>query len=202
MKSFTNRANDRFQFVKNKYDQSASKRDLKLIEKREKIVMKRFEEKIDKQKDKPFYVNGKPMGTQEFKSLWLAKPDIGGYYKWKPFDWENTKDSRAVKRRLEKLDKVLEEDYFDKRTQRMKENFMREIEFSFNNHADKVLDMLKYLRPDDFYELYNMLPEVFDFSLYASENSGGRSDVSDLVAMQGYLEDFFSGRIDMDLKQF
>ena len=202
MSSFTNRSNMRFQFEKNPYGHVATKSDLKKIEQGDKRVMKMFEKKIDEQKDKPFFVNGKMMGTQEFKSLWLSKPDTGGFYQWKPFDFQKARDPNAVKKRLQRLDVVLEPDYFDKRTQRMQENFLREIEFSFNSEADKVLDMLKYLRPDDFYELFQMFPDVFDFRLYASENSGGASDTDDLIAMQGYLEDFFSGRIDMDLKQF
>ena len=200
MSSFTNRSNLKYQFEKNRYGVVATKKDLNRIRRDDEKALKIIEEKINQQKDKPFYVNGKMVGTQEFKSLWLAKPDIGGFYKWKPFDWENVRDKRAVANRLKRLDKVLEEDYFDKRTAKMKQNFIEELQFSFNSEADKVVDMLQYLRPDDFYELYNMFPDVFDFRLYSSENAGGADDTDDLVAMEAYLEDFFQGRIDMDFK--
>lgn len=202
MKSFTNRANERYQFKQNQHGVVASKRDLKRIEKKEAKAQKMFEQKLEAQRNKPFFMNGKQVGTQEFKSLWLAKGDIGGFYKWKPFDWENTKDPHAVRKRLKKLDKVLQPNYFETRTNRMKQSFIEELKFSFNAEANQVIDMLQYLQPDDFYELYQMFPDVFDFRLYASENSGGASDIDDLLAMQGYLEDFFQGRIDMDLKQF
>ena len=202
IKEFTSRKNDRFQFVKNKRGTSASKADLKFIAEHEQKVKEMFERKIEEQKDKPFYVNGKMVGTQEFKSLWLSNPNIGGYYKWKPFEWDKVTSKETVKNRIKRLKTVLKPNYFEKRTNDMKTNFMNSIAFSFNSEAEKVLDMLKSLPPDDFYELFQMHGDVFDFNLYASENSGGASDIDDLLKMQEYLEDFFQGRTDMDLKGF
>src|SRR5699024_3422087 len=78
MSSFTNRANTNYQFVKNKYDVVASKKQLFKIEQDTKEAQRIAKEEIQKHLDKPVYHKGKKIGTVEDRTLHMSTPDVTG----------------------------------------------------------------------------------------------------------------------------
>lgn len=201
MNWFTNRSNNKYQFKKNEHGVVADKKTINEIKRLKKIEKRNQEKKIKEIENKPFIVSGKVVSTVGQRAQMMAKPSVGGLYPVKEFDFSKVRTQRELKRALESARKRSKPNYHAERTEKMKQNFIDSVQFAFNSEADKIVDMLRYISADDFYELFNMY-DTFDFKLYSSENSGGSDDTADLEEMQDYLEEFLAGGTDMDLQGF
>lgn len=199
---FTNRSNTKYQFKKNEHGVVADKKMLNEIKKLKKIEKRQTDKKIKELAKKPRIVSGEEVGTLGQQAQMMAKPNIGGLYPVKEFDFSKIRSQRELKRALESARKRSKPNYHQERSEKMKQNFIDTVQFAFNSEADKVVDMLRYIDADDFFELFNIFNDAIDFSLYSSENSGGADDTADLEQMQEYLEDYLAGKVDLDFQGF
>jgi len=170
-KSFTNRANTEYQFVKNEYDVVASKRELYHIERDTKQAQRIADKKIQEQKDRPVFHDGEQVGTVGDRSMYMKESDVTGIHRPKNFDFSKVRNRRRLEDIKESMSKRKEERYYDERNKIMLDNFIANLEGHFGSDSDELTNLLKTINPDDFYGLYQSNFYVFDFNLWDSEGN-------------------------------
>lgn len=203
MQSFTNRSNLRYQFQKNPYGVVASKAEILRIERdtrRAQRIARQMQEEVQ---GKPFISGGKQQGTVGQRMLQMQRPSVGGISVPADFDFSKIRTQQQLQRKAESMARKADPDYYDERKERMKENFIKMLEESFNSDADELIREIQSIPADDFFEMYLMFDE-FSFDLYYEvegvEGSGGT--MRDINRMLSYIDRYKSGKIDMDLKGF
>lgn len=205
--SFTNPHNQKFQFVKNPYGVVASKSELFHIEKDTKTTQRRADELNKKAKEKPFISGGKEQkGGQQQQMLQMANQNAPAISRPPDFRFEKIRDSKQLQKRKENAKKKSKRDYFDKRTKKMQESFIQTLEFAFNSDADKLIESIRKIPADDFYEIY-LIYDEFNFTYYPSPQSEFNEDMIDegqmfsqLREMESAIEKYEAGKVNMDLK--
>lgn len=170
-RSFTNRANTEYQFVKNEYDVVASKKELFKIERDTKLAQRLADRKIKEQKDRPVFHDGKQVGTVGDRSMYMKESDVTGIHRPKDFDFSKVRSRRRLEDIRDSMDKRKEERYYDERNKTMLDNFIRNMEGHFGSDSEELVKLLKDINPDDFYGLYQSNFHVFDFNLWDSEGN-------------------------------
>lgn len=204
-KRVTNRANTEFQFVKNPFGVVASKKEIREIERNTKKAQRIAEQKLKEIEKKPFISGGKEQGTVGQRMKQMAKPEtMTGINVPKDFNFDKIRDRKQLERKREGLERRIDENYYDKKMEQMKENFVRILELSLHNDADVLVEELKKMPADDFYEMYLMFDE-FDFALWDSDGIiFGREEeaMNHVSKMLTYVERYKEGKINMDMKGF
>jgi hypothetical protein len=200
-KSFTSPSNLKYQFVKNEHGVVASKAELNEIKRN----TKRAQEIADKLRKeavrKPFISGGKKQGTVGQRMMQMNKPDTAGISRPPDFDFNKIRNKRDLERKKDNVEKRSKEDFFDKRMEQMKKNFIALLELSFNSDAERLIEKLEGIPPEDFYEMYLMFDE-FDFDLYYTQDFNGQSHDSQIRQLESYIDRYYNGNINMDLKSF
>lgn len=201
MSSFTDRGNLRYQFQRNKKGAVYSKQELNEGIANTMIAQEQAKQFIDKYKENPYFIAGKEAGyTVGDRMMLYEKENVAGITVPDDFDIDKFESRSRLLGRLELLGEKASGKFFDQSMSRMKENFMKALRGSYNSDADDVLDMIDIVPPDDFFELFIMKAE-FTFEDYASDGSIDGSETQ-LNILRGYLESYFRGEIDMDMKHF
>lgn len=201
LKSFTNRGNLDYQYIKNKYDVTISKKEISEIKELTKDAQR-------------LYDNGMP----NVVDLKMSNRDITVGQRMlqmksennspRAFNVNNYRSMTDIKRDRQRLEKKTDPHYYDERINRMRENFITKLEFSFNDDADQLINDLKNMSLTHFYAFFKMNEGgVFDFDLYDSEQSvvsfgnvetGGTPMSEMLVSMMGEMQRYNEGKYDMD----
>lgn len=199
--SFTNRANLHYQFKKNPYGVVASKKRIADIQRDNKQAQQIADKLIESAKEKPFISGGKEQGTVEQRMLQMARPNAAGVYRPPDFDFDKIRSEYELRRKEQNLKKRADEQYYDERMERMKENFIKLLEESFNSDADELIEKIKDIPAEDFYEMYLMFDE-FDFDLYYTLDVEGETHETQINQMLHYVDRYHTKKINMDLKGF
>jgi hypothetical protein len=161
-KQFTDRKNE---IVTNKYGVSATKQFIKEITRDTKKAQKNADEKMRERMNKPFISGGKEQGTQGQELLKMAKPNIAGITKPPNFNFNTMQTKRDLLKKRENMKKKKEPNYFDARLEKMKNSYIEELQKAFNSDANALVEKLRNVPSDDFYEMYMMFDE-FDFNIF------------------------------------
>lgn len=204
IQSFTNRNNTTYQFVKNEHGLVISKKELNNIIKTSKQNQKRAIEA----RDKALGLKGLNRKQRELKQLsdnvkMLGEANATGITIPAIFNFKQFRTRSTLNKAIENVFKRDNPDYFDERAERMKDNFIRSLQGSFNSEADYLITLLEQMNGQDFYEMY-MDDELlnFDFSLYDSEGSFYEADMGKLQAMLQKVRDWNNGVTDRDFMGF
>jgi hypothetical protein len=165
--SFTNRNNQRFQFVKNDFGVVASKSEISKIKRDTKKAQRIAETLIKEREVKPIIHNGKIVSTHKQEMLKMAHPNRGGFHVPSDFDFSKVRSKGRLEEVKENMEKRSKGEFYSKRTQKMYDTFLRELEMSFNSDADDLIEKLKKMNPDDFLDMYQMY-NSFDFMTFYS----------------------------------
>lgn len=201
IRSFTNRANTNYQFVKNEYGVVASKKRINEIKKETKEAQRLAIHMTENATNKPFISGDKVQGTVGQRMMQMGRPNVAGITIPKDFDFSKVRNPQRLEQIEQNMKKRSNPKYFDKRMETMKENFMTILGLSFNSDADELIEKLKGIPAEDFYEMYLMFDE-FDFDLYSSENISAITDEGNIEKMLGYIDRYQRGDINFDLKEF
>lgn len=197
--SFTNRANTHYQFKRNQHGVSASKFLLNEIERNTKKAQDLAKREIERVKDK-MTATGSTVGQL---SQQMGRPETyTGVSRVADFNFENVKSYRDLMRRREVIEKKANPSHYDQRKQQMKENFQEILRLSFHSDVDELVDKIGKIPADDFYEMYLIYIDDFDFDLYDSEGQnvlGGEDQISVLLS---HVDDYLEGNMNFDLKDF
>lgn len=202
IKSFTNRANLKYQFQKNEHGFVATKKEVRFIEKHNKQSIENATKEIARIENKDYYVSGKRVGKlKEYYSQFADNP-IGITIPNK-FEFKNIKNRSQLNYWKESVKKKSDTGYYGRRMSDMQKNFIEMMEFTYNSEADSVVEKLRNLPADDFYDIYLQFPDVFDFKLYASKGSRNETvHEGNLRKIETYLDQYYNGELDQDLKGF
>lgn len=193
--SFRNRANLNYQFEKNEFNVSASKKRLNEIDRKVKQSQERAKEEIEKYKDLPFYSGGEKQGT-----VGLQRPNKTGIYVPNDFDFSTVKSYKRLDEIEQGANNRLDPEHYDKRAERMKENFMTALAESFNSLADDVIDKIAEVPAQHFYQLF-LEHDEFDFTnfIYDPEGLMLDNDESELAEIGNVIDRYNRGEIDSSL---
>ena len=194
VQDFRKRSNYQYQYVKNDYGVVASKKQLFEIEQKTKKAQRIAEKKLKEAKALPFYSGGKEQGT-----VGMQRPNKSGVTVPKKFDFKQVRSQGRLKDVEESLEKKSKSDYYEQRNKIMMDNFIDVLGKSYNSQAEQLIDEIKQMNPDDFYELYLMFDE-FDFMLFYENSGVVGAEFDDTNVMLGYLKAFNDGEINMNLK--
>lgn len=203
MKWFTSRTNKRFQYEKNEHGVVANKQEL-YDAKTFTDVSRKITEKINKEiEKKPFISNNVIRGTVKERRQMMAKPDTGGINQLNEFDFSKITSRRQFERKLERAEERADERYYEKRMETMKQNYINQVAMSFNSDADELVELMKGIPADDFYEMYNMFDEM-DFAEYDSEGQyiGADEPSNHVSKLKSYVNRYYEKKLDFDLKGF
>jgi hypothetical protein len=203
LQSFTNRHNQRYQFVKNKHGIVATQSELTKIELANAREIRIAEKIINEAKKKPFIQGGEVQGTQEQRMLQMGRPNAGGINKPKKFDFNKMRTRRDLEKRKERAEERGSVRYYNKRMEKMKSSFIDQLNEAFNSDADSLVDKIKRMPAQDFYEMYLQFDE-FDFNIFYPTDGidDDGSHLRQVRQMEGYADDYFQGKIDMDFRGF
>jgi hypothetical protein len=199
LSSFTNRNNTKFQFKKNQHDVVASKNLLNKAE-----MLKNRAERIAKKeraKTENKEVLGAEGATVGERARMVARPNKLGYAPI-TFNFNDLRNVDRLKDKFNSLENKSNPHYFDRRKKQFQENWLDSLAGSFNSAADELLDKMKQLNPDDFYELYQILERYMDIDLYDSEGQMVSANEDTLRKLEHHIDSFLSGNISLDMKSF
>jgi hypothetical protein len=203
MSDFTDRAKKNFQFERNKYNIVGSEKLLRQIEHDTKTAQVIADKETSKIMDLPFY-SGFKKQAETVGEIVRRSGDQSrktGVYRPEDFNFESVRDIQTLLDRSENTSVKANPEYYDRRKEKMKENFMELLRGQFNSDADELIDKIEQIPSDDFYEMYVMFDE-FDFDKYDSEGNGELRNMDFLQSMLGYVDAYENGLIDFMLKGF
>ena len=200
-KSFTNRYNLDYQFVKNPHGVVASKSEIRRIEratKRAQINARRKRREIEAQM------------SEEMKQQrgMLQRPDLQGFSVPKDFDFKTVKDRWRLEDIERNMERRADDTYYDKAMKTMQDNFIRSVEGTLGSlgaDGENVIERLKGLSPESFYDLYLQYNEVFSFELWDSQGQmipSYEEVQGHLSKMDSVVQRYEDGKVDTDLKKF
>lgn len=208
IRSFTNRGNLDFQYVKNKYDVVLSKREVMQLKQKTKDAQKVYDENMPDVAKLELKQGGKSRGTVGQRMLQMKNGnDLGE--RPREFDVENYRSLVDVKRDLTRLDRKANPSYYEGRMETMRQNFLSKLAYTFNSDADDLIRELQSMPLTHFYGLFKQNEaDVFDFSLYDSEKSMKAQGVletgvdkdENLIRMESEVERYNQGLMDMDFE--
>lgn len=198
VESFTNRNNLNYQFVKNDFGVSASKKELNQIARDIKKAQKLADEKIKEIESLPFAKGG----TVGQRLPMFGRNNPSGITRPKDFNFKRVKARSDLDRIAERAKQKSTERYYDMRNLQMQENFVEILQLSFHSDADELVDLIKQVHPDDFYEIYQIHFDIFDFNLYDSEGQYVDADEGTIKQMKSYIEKYLRGDLPLDMKGF
>lgn len=199
--SFTNPANLHYQFVKNEQGVAISKAEKNRMEREAKRIQRRTEEFYDKFKDRPFIAGGKETGMTVQDMMGLTKEGTGGVRQLDDFEFDEVKTQEDLERIRRRIEKRADPEYFDKTMKTLKDNFIRSVEGSFNSLADELIEELRKLPPNEFYELFMTYGEI-DFAMFDSEGEKVTATEGTIHQIMSYIEEFKRDQSIQDLKGF
>jgi transcription-repair coupling factor (superfamily II helicase) len=156
LESFTNRNNLKFQFVKNEFGVVATKSELNEITRNRNKEIRVAKEKLKQEKKDP-------IRKQEL--LKMADPSRAGIHIPKPFNFKEVKSRTRLEDIAETSKRRSDPEFYNKRSEKMKDTFIRELEEAFNSDANYLVEQLKTMNPDEFLDLYKKYPS-FDFQIF------------------------------------
>lgn len=198
-KSFTRRSNQNFQFKKNEFGVVATKKELNDIEYNTRKAQ-RIAEKLRKEAvDKPIISGGKKQGTVGQRMQQMGKPETAGITVPKDFDFEKIRSRKQLEEKKKNMEERSSGDFFDKRMEKYKKNFIELLEQTYNSDSDGLIERLKSIPPDEFYELV-LIHEEFTFEYHYTTQTNSEDENSSLFKMENIVENYHDGKINMDLK--
>jgi hypothetical protein len=194
---FNKGKSSRANFKKNKYGVAVTEH---LITSIENLTKKEQKLAIKKKKDmmeKPFVSGGEVQGTLGQRLLTMGKPNNVNIPK--NFDFSDIRNITRLKDVFDNKKRRSDPQFYDKRMERMKELYMDSLLLQFNSDAESVIEKIRNIPADDFYELYRTHDE-FEILFDPSPQEGFDGQYIDeanmmnqLARIESYVDRYFSG---------
>jgi Phi-29 DNA terminal protein GP3 len=163
IKSFTNRNNLNYQFIKNPHGISISKSRKNAIERNVKAVQRHVDQEIKRRESMPFISGGKVQGTVGQRMLQMARPmDV---HRPKDFNFNDIKNIQRLRDIERNMANKADPKKRDEKAERWKNMFIETLERTFNSDADDIIDKIRQMSGQDFYDMYQVVDE-FSFDYY------------------------------------
>lgn len=195
--SFTNRFNLHYQFKKNPYGVVASKAKINEIERNTKQAQRNADREIKRLKKLPFFSGGKEQTPLGAVIQSVKMPSFAGIYRPDDFNFKKVRFQQDLERKRDKAERKANPQYYNRRNEIMRTNYVMKLAEMFNSDADKLIDLIQSMSATDFYDLYQSHDE-FNFKyIYEPEQ------VTDFVDMlTDYTKNYIQEFGNHDLKDF
>lgn len=201
-REFTDRSNLRYQYAKNQHGIVVNQKLLSEANKYTKQAQEVAERRIEEIKKLPYMVRGETVSSVEEQIRMSGRPqNYTGIYVPENFNFDRYHDPKDIEKYVERMKNKSDVDYYNERLHRMKENWMFIVSQTFNSDADGVVDYVRSMSDDDFYEMYLSMDE-FSFDYYDSEGAEWARDMDKLEQLKMYLHEHSEGEVNFDLKDF
>lgn len=199
---FTNRANQNYQFQKNKHNVVASKKEINELKRLTEQAQKNANELIDKYSKLPFYQKGKQVSTVGQRAQMMKRPAPGGIYPVKDFNFDKYWTRGDFEGAFDKIGKKANPGYYDERTEIMKENYLQLIREAFHSDGDDLYKSIDMMDALDFYDMY-LSNDEFDFEEFYNENGEVEGKPQLVNGMEATFQRYINGNNEYkDLKEF
>jgi hypothetical protein len=198
-KDFTNRSAKRFQFAKNDSGVVMTEQALNRAYKNNVIERKNAERLIASKQDIAIAEGRSTMAERSYQT---GTPTYNGIKVPFEFDFTKEKDVRRLLNKLETMERRANDaEYYTWRNGIYKDNFKTVIQKAFNSDADYVLKLIDQLDAGDLFDM-SAKYDALNIDHYYLAHGIIRSENEDLNKVESYLEAYFLGDENMDLKGF
>lgn len=197
VRSFTNRNNTAYQFVKNKYGVVISKKELNKIKRDSKLAQTQAKKVQNKAAKLPFIADGEVVSTVGQRSQLMGKPNTGGITIPKDFNFDTIQSNYQLDKKKKNLEDRSKPDFFNKRAELLKENYIKAIRENYNSLGDELIEEIKDVDANDFFELFIQHDDLQFEYVYTEEQNE-----ESLEEKMNVIERYKRGEISMDLKGF
>lgn len=198
--SFTNRNNLNYQFKMNPYGIVTSKADLLKIERDNRRAIQVAQQKLKEQQKR------QQKQLQEGKTpIGMIAPNTNFVQDVKKFDFNKVRSMERLNTLREANEKKADPANYDKKAERMRDNFVSILRQSLNSDADALIDRILEMPVDDFVELFDKEWEAFDFDMWDSEQllfDNHTEAMQKVSEMMSHIDLYERGQVNMDLKGF
>lgn len=204
IESFTNRNNLNYQYIKNDYGLVISKKEHNELVRANARNIRKAKEQREKVRKMDYFKQEENRQKLEERFFVLGERDVTGISIPAKFNFKEIRTPRALKRVIENTKERQNPHYYNKKNEILKDNFIRSVEGTFNSDANDLVEKMRAINADDFYELYMMFnDDVMNFILYDSEgNEYVDNDSGKLEALSSVIDRFYKGEFNSDLKDF
>lgn len=201
---FLIRNNSHYKVVSNKFGVKSTVKKLAEEKVRTKIAQRRADDQIKNIVDKPVFDSGKQQPfTVGQQMMQMGKPSVGGIVRPMDFEFENYQTQKGLEDRMKSTETRSAPDYYDKRKEKMKDNFIYVLNEAYNSDGQELIKKIREMSDDDFFMIYTRTEE-FNFEVYYAntDNAISAPESNSLDKMLSFVEAFNDGVYDKDFKKF
>lgn len=171
-------------FKKNAYGVAVTEQVITTIENLTKKEQRNAIKRKESLMEKPFISGGEVQGTLGQRLLTMGRPTNLNIPK--DFKFEDIRNTTRLKDVFENKKRRSDPEFFDKRLERMKELYIFSLQQQFNSDADDVIEKIRQIPADDFYEMYQTIDE-FEILFDPSPQEGYDGQSVDELNMMNQL---------------
>lgn len=155
-----------YKFSRNDWETVASKNVIHKLERENKISQRMARRKIEELENKEIMnKQGETIATVG-QRLEMMKEPVTGVTVPADFDFSKIRGNKYLLKKAESIRKRVDPEHYDKREQRMMENYIGMLKDFFNSDADKYIKELSKLTPHEFFDMYLTYLHEMDFDIY------------------------------------
>jgi hypothetical protein len=150
MSEFTNRSKKNYQFEKNQYGIVGSEKLLHQIDKDTKDAQYLADKERAKLENLPFFSRFKKQAETTSQRIAISGDESRktGVYRPDEFNFDNIRDISSLLDKSENVHVKAHEEYYDKRKEKMKENFIKILQLQFNRCQALITDTPQRLQQE------------------------------------------------------
>ena len=132
----------------------------------------------------------------------MGKKNLNYTTALKPYDFDKPSDERSLDSAIRVRENRLNPEWHRERREIMKENYINSFIDLFNDEADEVVEKLKKIPAEDFYDLYQQF-EAIDFNYVPSgQDKASEEQYHEMQLVSQILDDFLDGKVKTNGKVF
>lgn len=168
-----------FKYKANKNNVVASNRELAQIKRLAQDITRERAKRFKEVAPKDFKSYGKSTKSNVYQRRLMTKKGEDKYAMFDPveFNFSNIQTRNQFEKRLEYYSKQLEPDYIPKKNEQLKENIIKAMRKHWGKYADKSIEYVKSLSPDEVVEQF-LTEDIFDFKyIYRDDDKARQAEI-------------------------
>ena len=168
-----------YKYKQNVYGVTVSNRELAQAKRLAEAITRERQKRFKEVAPKEFKSYGKPTGSSVYQRRFMTARGDDKYDIFDPVSLNfGTLQSRGqFERRVANYMKQLEPDYIGKKNELLKDNIIRAMRKHWGNYADKSIDYVKTLTPDEVLEQF-LTEDIFDFKyIYRDDDKARQAEI-------------------------
>lgn len=168
-----------YKYKQNVYGVTVSNRELAQAKRLAQDITRERQKRFKEVAPKEFRSYGKPTGSSVYQRRFMTARGDDKYDIFDPVSLNfGVLQSRGqFERRVANYMKQLEPDYISKKNELLKDNIIRAMRKHWGNYADKSIDYVKSLSPDEVLEQF-LTEDIFDFKyIYRDDDKARQAEI-------------------------